>query len=222
MNHSIFVPILLGPPGSGKGTQAKKLSTEFHLPHISTGDLFREHIANDTPLGKKVKEYLNAGKLGPDELVLDMLFERVSKPDCSKGFLLDGFPRTLNQAEALDKAFGNKAKFIALCLDVPDEVIVQRASGRFICKQCGTIYNKELAPPKKPGICDKCGGEVYQRPDDSTKVVQERLKVYHALTAPLIQYYENKKVLTHINGNQSPDIVFNALKLTIQASLDKF
>lgn len=212
----VKVVILLGPPGSGKGTQAVRLTKELGIPHISTGDLFRENISKDTELGKRAKTFMNAGKLVPDEVVLDMLFDRVSRPDCAKGYLLDGFPRTLPQAEALDKHLAANTDLIVLDLEVPDEMIVKRAEGRLTCKSCGSVYNKYFSPPAKEGVCDKCGGELVQRPDDKAEVVQERLRVYHDQTQPLVAYYDKKGVLTRVDGTKSPDEVFEALKAALK------
>lgn len=213
------VIILMGPPGSGKGTQAVRLTKELGIPHISTGDLFRENISKDTELGKRAKEFTNAGKLVPDQIVLDMLFDRVSRPDCAKGYLLDGFPRTLPQAEAFAKFLPSTAELTVLNLDVPDDIIVKRAEGRLTCKQCGTVYNRYFSPPTKDNVCDKCAGELVQRPDDRAEVVQERLRVYHTQTKPLIDYYSKKKILYTVDGTKSPDEVFQALiaKLKISA-----
>ncbi|HEV8051729.1 MAG TPA: adenylate kinase [Parachlamydiaceae bacterium] len=208
----VKVVILLGPPGSGKGTQAMRLTKELGIPHISTGDLFRENISKDTELGKRAKTFMNAGKLVPDEVVLDMLFDRVSRPDCAKGYLLDGFPRTIPQAAALDKHLAANTDLIVLDLEVPDEVIVKRAEGRLTCKSCGSVYNRYFTPPTKEGVCDKCGGDLMQRPDDKAEVVQERLRVYHEQTQPLVEYYAKKGVLKRIDGTQSPDAVYEALR----------
>ncbi len=205
------VIILLGPPGSGKGTQAVKLSQELNIPHISTGDLFRENLSKNTELGKKAKSYMESGKLVPDEIVLEMLFDRVSRPDCVRGYLLDGFPRTIPQAESLEKHLKDKANVIALNLQVRDEVIVKRAEGRLTCKQCGQMYNKNFAPPTQEGKCDKCGGELYQRADDAPAVVQERLRVYHEQTEPLIAFYEKRDILTSVDGEKPPEAVFAEL-----------
>lgn len=205
------VVILLGPPGSGKGTQAVRLSKDLEIPHISTGDLFRENIGKNTELGKRAKTFMNAGRLVPDELVLEMLFDRVSRPDCSSGYLLDGFPRTIPQAEALEHHLSGDVNVIALNLNVDDDIIVKRAEGRLTCKNCGQVYNRNFSPPQKEGICDKCSGELYQRTDDTAAVVKERLKVYHEQTKPLILFYEKKGVLTQIKGENSPDNVFKDL-----------
>jgi adenylate kinase len=208
----VKVIILLGPPGSGKGTQAVRLTKELGIPHISTGDLFRENISKDTELGKRAKTYMNAGKLVPDELVLDMLFDRVSRPDCQNGYLLDGFPRTLPQAEAYGAKLGDNTVLTVIDLEVPDDVIVKRAEGRLTCKSCGNIHNRYFSPPAKEGVCDKCGGELIQRPDDQAEVVQERLRVYHEQTKPLVDYYEKKGVLKRLDGTKSPEEVFESLK----------
>lgn len=204
------VVILLGPPGSGKGTQAVRLSKELGIPHISTGDLFRENFSKNTPLGQKAKSYMDKGQLVPDELVLEMLFDRVAKPDSAHGYLLDGFPRTIPQAEALDKYLGS-TKVLALDLQVRDEAIMKRITGRLTCKQCGHIYNRFFSPSATDGQCDKCGGELTQRSDDSEAVVTERLKVYHLQTEPLIEFYSKKGVLFHVNGEDQPDVVFKNL-----------
>ena len=207
-----LVVVLLGPPGSGKGTQAKRLTVEYHIPHISTGDLFRENIALNTELGQKAKGFIQAGELVPNSLVLDMLFDRIKKPDCAKGYLLDGFPRTLAQAEALANFLDTTTLILVLSLEVPDKVIIKRAEGRLVCKQCGLIYNRDISPPVYEGICDQCKGEVYRRPDDAVEVVKERLKVYHVQTQPLIQYYTQKNILKRFNGDQPPDVVHAELK----------
>jgi adenylate kinase len=207
-----LVVILLGPPGSGKGTQAKLLAKDFEIPQISTGDLFREHIAVSSPIGQKAKGYIQAGQLVPDEVVLEMLFDRIVRPDCKKGYLLDGFPRNVSQADKLEKKIDQAIPLIVLCLNVPDDVIVKRAEGRLLCQQCGSIYNRDASPPKKEGICDKCGGQVYRRPDDAPEVVRERLRVYHQQTAPLIDYYKKKGLLKCFDGNMSPEQVHGALK----------
>lgn len=211
MNHSETKPlviVLMGPPGAGKGTHAGPLSAHMGLPHISTGDLFRENIRNQTELGKKAKEFIDQGKLVPDALVLDMLFDRVSREDCKQGYILDGFPRTLDQAKALDQKLQNKPTVInfQLC----DEDVIARISGRIACKDCGRPHHKQFDPPKKEGVCDGCGGALYQRDDDFAAVVKKRLEVYRAQTMPLIEYYARQKgVLKEINSQQAKDVVFH-------------
>ncbi len=205
------VVILLGPPGSGKGTQAEKLSEKLSLPHISTGDLFRENLKSGTPLGLKVKGFLESGNLVPDEIVVDMLIDRVQAPDCKTGYLLDGFPRSLPQARALEKQLGDDVNLIVLNLQVDDEVIVKRIEGRMSCKDCGKINNKYFTPPAKEMMCDICSGELDHRSDDNAEVVAERLKVYHSQTAPLIEFYTAKGVLRSVNGEQDPSKVFQDL-----------
>lgn len=205
------VIILLGPPGSGKGTQAVRLAKQLQIPHISTGDLFRENLSKGTELGKKVRTFMDAGHLVPDALVLDMLFDRISHLDCALGYLLDGFPRTIPQAEAFDSRLTAHDDLIVLNLDVADDVIVKRIAGRLSCKQCGNIHHKDFSPPKVAGKCDKCQGELIQRPDDRAEVVKERLSVYHTQTEPLIAHYAKKKVLHTFNGEQAPNTVYEEL-----------
>ncbi len=205
------VMILIGPPGSGKGTQAVRASKELSLPHISTGDLFRENLKKDTDLGKKVRSFIDAGKLVPDELVLEMLFRRISREDCAKGYFLDGFPRTIPQAEALDSFLSGTANVLALNLKCSDESVIKRISGRLTCKSCGHIYNKYFSAPKTEDQCDICGSSLIQRPDDHENVVEERLRVYKKQTEPLIEFYKNEKVLVDIQGENRPDIVYHDL-----------
>lgn len=206
-----LVVVLLGPPGSGKGTQAAKLCQKLGITHISTGDIFRENIKNKTTLGLKANEYISKGNLVPDGITLDMLFDRVAKPDCKNGYLLDGFPRTVTQAAALDKRLPPQAKVVVVNLVVNDTVILKRATGRLLCRSCENIQHREFSPPKKPGVCDKCGGELYQRADDTEAVVRQRLEVYHQQTEPVIAYYQDKEMLKEVNGDQSPDSVFEEL-----------
>jgi adenylate kinase len=196
--------VMLGAPGAGKGTIASRLGARHNIPHISTGDIFRENIKNETELGKKAKSYMDEGKLVPDELTCDLVADRIKKDDCKNGFILDGFPRTIPQAESLDKvleASGEKIDF-AIDLEVDDEVIVKRMSGRRSCSSCGRIYHTvtpELKP-KNEGICDSCGGDLVLRDDDKAETVLKRLDVYHEQTEPLIRYYGNKNVLHEISG----------------------
>jgi len=196
--------IMLGAPGAGKGTIASRLGARHNIPHISTGDIFRENIKNETELGKKAKSYMDEGGLVPDELTCDLVADRIKQDDCKNGFILDGFPRTIPQAEALDKvleASGEKVDF-AIDLEVEDDVIVERMSGRRSCSKCGRIYHTvtpELKP-KNEGICDSCGGDLVLRDDDKSETVLKRLDVYHEQTEPLIRYYGNKNVLHEVSG----------------------
>ncbi|MBN2187447.1 MAG: adenylate kinase [Dehalococcoidia bacterium] len=195
--------ILLGAPGAGKGTQADILSTEMHLPHIAPGDLFRRALEEKTELGLLAKKYMEEGKLVPNEITSRMILERINQPACTFGCLFDGFPRTLEQAEVLDKALVDQGKNIdkAIYIYVPDEELVKRLSGRWICQSCQTPYHLISSPPKVPGKCDKCGGKLYQRPDDREETVRERLKVFFSQTMPLLERYRKQDKLIEINGN---------------------
>jgi adenylate kinase len=204
-----LVVLLIGPPGAGKGTHAGPLSQQFHLPHISTGDLFRENIRNQTLLGEKAKKFIDLGKLVPDELVCDMLFARISQPDCSRGYILDGFPRTLFQAQALDAKLEEKNQLIALNFEVPDSAIVERITGRFMCKQCGRPYHKTFDPPPLSHHCETCNSPLYQRDDDKAELVIKRLEIYHKQTQPVLAYFSQKKgVLRKIDGLHSKEEVY--------------
>ena len=203
--------IMLGAPGAGKGTQAKMIAEKFGIPHISTGDIFRANIKNGTELGKKAKEYMDKGQLVPDELTVEILLDRVAADDCKNGYVLDGFPRTIPQADVLDKELtklGDKVDF-AINVDVPDENIVRRMSGRRACLKCGATYHIEHIPPKKEGICDTCGSELVQRDDDKPETVQKRLSVYHEQTQPLIDYYNKKNILKSVDGTKDMQEVFS-------------
>ena len=205
--------IMLGAPGAGKGTQAKKIAAKYNIPHISTGDIFRANIKNDTELGKKAKTYMDQGLLVPDELVVDLVVDRVNQEDCKNGYVLDGFPRTSPQAEALDKALselGQKVDY-AVDVDVPDENIVHRMSGRRACVGCGATYHLEYAPAKAEGICDVCGKELILRDDDKPETVQKRLNVYHEQTQPLIDYYTKAGILKTVDGTVDINDVFQAI-----------
>lgn len=205
--------IMLGAPGAGKGTQAKMIAEQYKIPHISTGDIFRANIKNGTDLGKKAKEYMDKGQLVPDELTVEILLDRVAQDDCKNGYVLDGFPRTIPQADVLDKELtklGDKVDF-AINVDVPDENIVRRMSGRRACLKCGATYHIEHIPPKQEGICDTCGSELVQRDDDKPETVQNRLKVYHEQTQPLIDYYNAKNILKSVDGTKDMQEVFDEI-----------
>lgn len=205
--------VMLGAPGAGKGTQAKKIAANYSIPHISTGDIFRANIKNGTELGKKAKTYMDQGLLVPDELVVDLVVDRVNQEDCANGYVLDGFPRTIPQAEALTKALAGQGQKLdyAIDVDVPDENIVRRMGGRRACVGCGATYHLEYAPPKQEGICDTCGGELILRDDDKPETVTKRLGVYHEQTQPLIDYYTNAGILKRVDGTVDIDEVFQAI-----------
>ena len=205
--------IMLGAPGAGKGTQAKKISEKYQIPHISTGDIFRANIKNGTELGKKAKTYMDQGLLVPDELVVDLVVDRVNQDDCANGYVLDGFPRTIPQAEALDAALaklGQKVDY-AINVEVPDENIVNRMSGRRACVDCGATYHIVYAPTKVENICDKCGGTLILRDDDKPETVTKRLGVYHEQTQPLIDYYTTQGVLKTVDGTRDLNEVFQEI-----------
>jgi len=190
--------VLLGPPGAGKGTYASRLTVKLGVPHISTGDIVREEIRKETDLGKKIKDYSDRGVLVPDEIIIKLLAERLKKPDCNEGFILDGFPRTISQAEALEEI----AKIdLVINLVVPDEIIITRLSNRLICSKCGAIYNLLTLKPKRDMICDRCGGNLYRREDDKPEVIKKRLNVYRRRTEPLIEYYSKKGLLRNVVCN---------------------
>ena len=211
---------MLGPPGAGKGTYASRLNVNLGIPHISTGDMVRDEIKAQTELGKKIKQYSDKGELVPDEIIIQLLADRLKRPDCKKGFILDGFPRTINQAESLDKI--SKID-VAVNLNVPDEIIITRLSNRVTCKKCGAIYNLLTLKPKKEGVCDSCGGDLYQRYDDKPKVIQERLNVYREKTQPLIEYYKKKELLkdAQCNDLMTPPEVVVAQILKILEKIEK-
>ena len=205
--------IMLGAPGAGKGTQAKMIAEKYGVPHVSTGDIFRANIKEGTELGKEAKQYMDQGLLVPDELTVKILLDRVAKDDCKNGYVLDGFPRTIPQAEVLDKALnelGDKIDY-AIDVDVPDENIVKRMGGRRARLTCGATYHIEHVPPKKEGICDKCGSELVLRDDDKPETVKNRLSVYHEQTQPLIDFYTEKGVLRTVDGTQDMKDVFAAI-----------
>ncbi|MDF1514025.1 MAG: adenylate kinase [Anaerolineae bacterium] len=210
--------ILLGPPASGKGTQATRLRDLVNLPHVASGDLFRYNLKNNTPLGLKAKTYMDAGELVPDDITIAMVLDRLARDDCQKGALLDGFPRTIAQAEALDAALAESGHSINLVLNisVPDEVLIRRVTGRRLCRTCGEPYHILFKQPKQEGICDLDGGELYQRDDDSEETARTRLGVYWNQTSPLIDYYRGHDVLKDIDGDQSINAVTEALSAEIK------
>lgn len=205
--------VMLGAPGAGKGTQAKKIASKYNVPHISTGDIFRANIKNGTELGNKAKTYMDQGLLVPDELVVDLVVDRVNQEDCANGYVLDGFPRTIPQAEALDAALANLGQKIdyAINVEVPDENIVKRMSGRRACVGCGATYHLMYAPTKVEGICDTCQGELILRDDDQPETVLKRLGVYHDQTQPLIEHYTKAGVLKEVDGTIDINDVFTAI-----------
>ena len=211
--------LLMGPPGAGKGTQAANLVNEFAIPHISTGDMFRAAIKEGTELGKQAKACIDAGNLVPDEITVGIVRERLAKPDCEKGFILDGFPRTVEQADALTgilKEIGLKLTRV-LNINVPAAELIERAVGRRICKKCGATYHIKFNPTKVEGICDACGGELFQRADDSEKTMKSRLSVYEAQTKPLIEYYQKAGLYTEVDGRQAIDKVFADVVKSLKA-----
>ena len=205
--------ILLGPPGAGKGTQATRIVEKYKVPHISTGDIFRENIKNNTPLGQKAQEYMNKGELVPDQLVVDIALDRLGKDDCKNGFLLDGFPRTVFQADALDKFLKDKGKGIDLVIniEVEDKMLIERLDARRVCPTCAATYNVIGMPPKKEGICDKCNDTLIQRKDDKKETVGNRIKVYHEQTSPLIDYYKEKGLIKDFDGMIGADALFDEI-----------
>ncbi len=205
--------ILLGAPGAGKGTQAALLSEKRKLTHVATGDLFRQALEKGDELGLKAKSYMEKGKLVPDEITIQMVLNRLAAPDCKSGVLLDGFPRNLEQAKVLDKALAQQDKAIdkAVYIKVSEGELLKRLSGRWICRNCQTPYHEVTSPPKARGKCDKCGGELYQRPDDTVETVKKRLEVYFAQTAPLIEYYTGAGKLLGVNGEGSPEEIYGRI-----------
>jgi adenylate kinase len=202
--------VLLGAPGAGKGTQAKMLIEKYKIPQISTGDILRKAVADGTPLGKEAKAIMERGELVPDKIVLGLVQERLKQDDCKKGFILDGFPRNTIQAEALDKLLNDIKMPLdsALSVDVPKDDLMKRLTGRRTCKKCQQMYNVYYSPPKKEGVCDKCGGELFQRADDKEETIKKRLDVYDSQTAPLIDYYKKKGILKSVVGTGSIDEIF--------------
>ncbi len=209
-----MIIVLLGPPGSGKGTQAKRLISEVKWPQLSTGDMLRSAIGAGSQLGKEAKSFMDRGALVPDSVVVQLIADRTRNEDCRAGFVLDGFPRTLPQAEALDQMLATRGRGIdhAVLFDVPDADLLERLTGRRTCAKCGAMYHLQAAQPKKQGICDQCGSALIQREDDRAEVIKKRLEVYHAQTSPLIEYYKKQEKLKTVNATQAPDLVFQAFK----------
>jgi adenylate kinase len=200
--------VIFGPPSAGKGTQAQRLSKKYNIPQIATGDLLREHVAKKTPIGIKVKEILDQGKLGPDDLVVDMIRERISQPDCANGYLLDGFPRTMYQAKRLEEIADID---VVLNIGVDTDLLVERAAGRRICPNCAAVYHVDFNPPKNDSVCDKCGTQVIQRDDDKEETVRKRLNIYREQTEPIIAYYRQKGKVVDIDGSFGIDGVFEQM-----------
>ncbi len=213
MSERFMDLILLGPPGSGKGTQAKKMVERYHLPQISTGDILRAALKEKTPLGLEAKQYMDQGKLVPDEVVVGIVRDRLKASDCQGGFILDGFPRTVPQAEALETTLRAMSRGIdhVISIEVANAELLKRLGGRRTCRNCGAMYHLVFDPPKKKGVCDTCGGELYQRADDQEKTIRERLKVYDKQTAPLIQYYRGKGLLRAIDGVGEVEEIFQRI-----------
>jgi adenylate kinase len=210
--------LFLGPPGAGKGTQAKRLTAELHIPQISTGDMLREAIRAGTPLGKAAKTFMDKGSLVPDEIVIGLVDERVQAPDCIGGFMLDGFPRTTAQAEALAVNLARQLRHIdhAIIMDVDNDALVHRLSGRRTCRKCGTTFHIEFSPPRAPGVCDACGGELYQRDDDRAEAIRTRLVAYEQQTKPLIEYYEKRSLARHLDGLGTMDEVYARVRAALR------
>ncbi len=221
MGHPIYI-VLLGPPGAGKGTQAQILSKELGLAHISTGDLFRKHLKEQTKLGRLAQEYMRKGELVPDSVTIAMVQERLQEPDTARGAIFDGFPRTVAQAEALDDLLASLGARVnlAILVDVPEEVLVERLSGRRVCRAHGHIFHVKYNPPRQPGVCDYDGSELYQREDDKPETVKRRIQVYWEQTGPVVEYYREKGLLVEVDGNQPMEAVTRAMKQVI-AQIDE-
>lgn len=215
--------VLLGAPGAGKGTQAKKLIEKYGIPQISTGDILRKAVADATPLGKEAKSYMDKGELVPDSVVIGLVKERIVQDDCKRGYILDGFPRNTSQADALDKVLAemNAPLDVALSVDVDKNYLMKRLTGRRTCKACQQMYNVFFSPPLKEGVCDKCGGELYQRDDDKEETIKKRLDVYESQTAPLIEYYSGKGILHSVQGEGSIDDIFKEICSLLEAKQKK-
>lgn len=209
----------LGPPGAGKGTQARQLAREWAVPHIATGDMLREAVAAATPLGREAKRYMDQGALVPDEVIVGAIAERLARPDAAAGFILDGFPRTIAQAEALDRLLKDVGQTLerVVFFDVPDPELVRRLTGRRVCRRCGTTFHLASAPPQRPGTCDACGGEIYQREDDSEATVRNRLDVYARQTAPLLDHYRGRGLITTVAGAGDIGAIRDAVRRAVGA-----
>jgi len=210
--------LIMGPPGAGKGTQASRIASFYEIPHISTGDMFRAEIKQGSDLGKKIKSYLDSGQLVPDEVTVEVVKKRLQQADTQKGFLLDGFPRTIPQAEALDGILKEMGRSLDLVINikVDPQVLLDRMTGRRVCQKCGATYHVVNQPPRVEGVCDQCGGELYQRSDDTVETVSNRLDVYQKQTAPLLEYYQQRGIVAEINGEQSIDDVFKEIQEVIR------
>lgn len=220
MPHDRLFVVLLGGPGAGKGTQAERLSEALGIPQVSTGDLFRENLKNETELGLLAKGYMERGELVPDEVTVGMVRERLSRPDAAPGAILDGFPRTIAQAEALESLLidlGNELAVVPY-IKVPEDVLLARLAGRWTCRKCGAMYHQLFSPPKRAGVCDKCGGQLYQRPDDTPETQRHRIEVYFDQTAPLIDYYRRKGLLVEVDGRPGIDEIQAELLGVIEGS----
>lgn len=212
--------VFLGPPGAGKGTQARELAREWQVPQVATGDMLREAMAAGTPIGREAKQYYDRGELVPDDVIVRMIGERLAEPDATRGFLLDGFPRNLAQAEALSRLLKDLGQTIdaVVYFDVSEPELLRRLTGRRVCRQCGATYHLVSAPPARPDVCDRCGGALYQRPDDSEETVRNRLGVYTRQTAPLLDYYRGRGLLVTVNGEGSIDAIRDAIRRAIGSS----
>jgi adenylate kinase len=208
-----MITVFLGPPGSGKGTQAKRLSAQKHWPQLSTGDMLRQAISEGSELGQKANSFISVGALVPDDVVIGLIRERVMRPDCKDGFILDGFPRTIPQAQALDQLLGSQGRKIsaAALFEIADSELVRRLTGRRTCTRCGSMFHIETLPPKKAGVCDSCGSALVQRDDDREEVIRKRLQVYADQTRPLVQFYRDQKKLFSVDARQEPGIVMDSL-----------
>lgn len=217
MNYFI---VMLGPPGAGKGTQAKLLAQGLDVPHVSSGDMFRDHLSRKTELGLLAKGYMDRGDLVPDDVTVSMVVERISRPDCQNGVILDGFPRTLEQAEALEERLAERQQGVTIVplIKVSDEEVIKRLTARRVCRSCGEVYNLLFKPSSVEGVCDACGGELYQRDDDNAETAHDRLYTYYKETSPLIGYYSAKGLLAEVNGEQTIEAVQAGLRVAVQAA----